>query len=385
MIVSFLLLFLASAWIIYVYLDRYKYFTGPTGKVVTRAGVDELVNPAPVPKVTSGGILGASRVHTVHPVSPPTPPVTGGVPIDTAAQALVKEPVKEELDEEEQGILQEEETGSDDKEQDEEEPIDDGLEDTAHDETDNFFETGEPESGEDSELSEGDPEENDQENDEGEKGSDGSGDLLGYESEGDLPDTMELTNSSVDNRRLFESATSTTTLSAPIVTNWLNTVGLNVVENPDDEISLTSIDEESEVDYTSYDLDKVMAEDENRVDKKTSAFTVHYAHRDLSLSEYASQFRTLREGALAIRREMDRSSSLEYVSQMAADYVRYVGTIGLTQDNNVSNLMQTSFVEDLSSTDSSSNEPSFSSAKKYADLFSQMLDSHNGGHALEIS
>lgn len=67
MVVSLLLIFLATAWIIYVYLDRYKYFRGLEPGSGTSGDTRSVVQrPQPPANPTSHSILGKSRSESTR-------------------------------------------------------------------------------------------------------------------------------------------------------------------------------------------------------------------------------------------------------------------------------------------------------------------------------
>lgn len=379
MVVSFLLIFLATAWIAYVYLDRHKHFSLPgspaKGTAVAGAAGSSIGKVASV--VKQRGILGNSRPHMFS--SPPTG-VSAGPPIEPVIVPAVNnpdEPAEQpnpELDDRDQHP---DENGDAETEfgyqyLGDNDPVDgDGF-----DENDLY--TREPEQG--NEGGENYPFDDEDGDDE-----DGS-------ASNSIPKDDE-TSTQVDDsgfivfversKPLHEAGKpSIVGLQRPII-NQVGSIGLNTTEYPEDQEDLEKVNP-YEDGFSSYKLDEVMNEVENQPLQEAAKQTPHYRHRDLSLSEYAKHFRTLRQGALAIRKELDRTTSKAEVHRMATDYMRYVGTIGLTQDNNVLGLIHTAVVGTASPIESVAGNGEDVRGHEYASLFSKMQRAHATGQDVEV-
>ena len=378
MIVSFLLIFLAAAWIVYVYLDRHKHFSLPGSPAKGTAVAGAAGNS--IDKVASGvkqrGILGNSRPHTF---SSPPPGLSVGPPIEPVIVPALNEPDEpaqqpnpqsDDLDQH-PDANGDAETGDNETEFGHQYPDDnDPVDGDGFDENDPY--TGEPEQG-----------------DEG-------GDNYPFDDEdgsefNSIPKDDE-TSTQVDdsgfivfvdkNKPLHEAGKqSTAGLQRPII-NQVGSIGLNTTEYHEDQEDLEKVNP-YEDGFSSYKLDEVMNEVENRPLQEAAKLAPHYKYRDLSLSEYANQFRTLRQGALAIRKELDRATPKAEVHRLATDYMRYVGTIGLTQDNNVLGLIHTAVVGGTAPVESIAAGSEDARAHEYASLFSKMQRAHATGQDVE--
>lgn len=378
MVVSYLLIFLAAAWIVYVYLDRHKHFSlpGSPAKGTTVAGSAGSSTGKLASGVKQRGILGNSRPHTF---SSPPPVLSASPPIKPVIVPAVNNP--DELSEQPNPELDYQNQN----------PDDNGNDETGDNETefgDQYLDNNDPVDGDG--FDEIDPYTGEPE--QGDEGGDGYpfDDDDGSESNSvdeDNEDSTQVDDSGfivfVDkNKPLHEAGKpSTVGLQRPII-NQVGSIGLNTTEYHEDQEDLEKVNPYDDG-YSSYKLDEVMNEIENRPLQEAAKQTPHYRYRDLSLSEYAKQFRTLRQGALEIRKELDRSTPKAEIHRMATDYMRYVGTIGLTQDNNVLGLIHTAVVGATAPMESVAGDGEDVRGSEYASLFSKMQRAHATGQDVQ--
>lgn len=325
MIVSLLLLFLATAWIIYVYLDRYKYFVLPGSRVTPDGdqpmGSPEAKSAAPIKQ---RGILGASRPQTTIGKTPPAT-VAGVEPIATAdTDAQVKSSSVDEPDKD-----QDDENGYVDQDSE-------NSEDNSVDADDDYSDTDYPEQTDDEDSVYGGG--NSDEEDEGDTESP----LLDASNESEFDDDQDIYpavtsnsgNLELTNRHSALHEFGQPTALKPSIVNQVKAIGLATTEDSSDQETLSPVVGFSDA-FTDYDLDRVLGEEENQATHRVVSASPHYLYRDLPLSEYAAHFRALREAAQLIKREIDRAASKESVQHLARGFVRYIGEKGLSEDTNI--------------------------------------------------
>lgn len=365
MVVSLLLIFLATAWIIYVYLDRYKYFRGldPESGIGGDAGT-VIKRPQSPASHTSHRILGKSRSESIR----------SNRPASVTPDPLMNEELDSQVLSDGAEYNGESQHIEHDSNRDEEDGEDNNGDDS---DEDIYGPTGEVEEETHHAILDLPLQVQNQNDHEGED----SEDETGHEDlpiVNDLTDTVRLIRGDV---LLSESGTAalfSPSLGTMLTTNRLASVG--VADQREDDVVIEASDDDGV--FTEYALDDIMAQVENQVVATLDTAAPHYQYRDLPLSEYIAEFRAIRQGALLLKRELARSGNTGSIDRMATDYVRYIGEKGFSGDSNVIESIGTALLANIPLYDSADSDGENEPTDQYVDLFTRLEHAVSTGQDL---